>query len=505
MIKYSPFRSILLVACLMGALLFPVTSPGYAATEQTLTLLFTNDTHNRLEPFEHLGLKKKVGGVIRRSRFFESVKKSNPQTLILDAGDVFQGTPFYNFYLGEPDIRAMNIMGYDAMTMGNHDLDNGMLNLRKQVQYSHFPLLCANVTEKSSGLLIFRPFQIFERQGLKIAVLGFLSEHAWQAVAQQRKEGYVFHDPVPIAKRLVAELRPKVDLIVSLHHMGIWYDEPFAQAVPGIDVILGGHSHTEMEQAKLIANGSENGLGGTLVMHAGQMGAWVGRLDLTLDHRKHILHYSSERVLMDETWDHQPLPEMLESYAQRLRADMQKVIGESKSDFSVEGKYDGPFPLGSLLADILRDSLKTEVGIMNTGGVRNGLNKGPIQVGEIFEILPFDNTSTAFEIQGDALRKVVEISVSRLGVSKNLQFSGLVYTLKDKKLSEILINGKPLDPKRWYKVAAPDYVFEGNEAIPFERPRNAVPSGRTLRDMMLEYLHTHRVIQAPSDPRLIRK
>jgi 5'-nucleotidase / UDP-sugar diphosphatase len=478
---------------------------GQAAVEQTLTVLFTNDTHNRLEPFDHIELKQKVGGVVRRSRYFDSVRANNPQTLILDAGDVFQGTPFYNFYLGEPDITAMNMMGYDAMTMGNHDLDNGILNLKKRTQYAHFPVLCANIKDKNSDLLVFRPFQIFERQGLKIAVMGFMSEHAWQAVALSQKKDLSFHDPIPIAKKIVAELRPKVDLIISLHHMGIWYDEPFAKAVPGVDIVIGGHSHTEMEKAKLIANGSANGIGGTLLMHAGHMGTWVGRLDLTVNHRKEITHYTSERVLMDQRWDGQPLPEMLESYAKRLRKDMEQVVGEASTDFSVAGKYDGPFPLGSLLADILRDSLKTEVGIMNTGGIRNGLNKGPIEVGEIFEILPFDNTATRFELKGDVLRKVVETSASRLKVSKNLQFSGLVYTLEGKKVTQIQVQGQTLDPQRWYSVAAPDYVFQGNEAISFDGARSAQPDPRPLRDMMLDYIRKNSRLSPPLDQRLIQK
>lgn len=503
--KLPAFLILPLISCLLSVGVF-LPIPAQAAVEQTLTLLFTNDTHNRLEPFDHIELKQKVGGVVRRARYFESVRQSNPQTLTLDAGDVFQGTPFYNFYLGEPDILAMNMLGYDAMAMGNHDLDNGMANLRQKVQYAHFPVLCANVTEKNTDLLVFRPFQIFERNGLKIAVMGFISEHAWQAVALPQKEGLTFHDPIPIAQKLVAELRPKVDLIISLHHMGIWFDEPFAKAVPGVDLIIGGHSHTEMEKAQLVSNGAPNGIGGTLIMHAGHMGVWVGRLDLTLNHRKQITRYSSERVLMDASWDRQPLPEMLEGYAQRLRVDMGKTVGEALEDFSVAGKYDGPFALGSLLADILRLALKTDVGIMNTGGVRNGLNKGPIQMGEIFEILPFDNLANRFELRGDMLRKVVEISASRLKVSKNLQFSGLVYTLEGKKVTEILVQGKPLDPQHWYSVSAPEYVFQGNEAISFEGARNVqMLDRRTLRDMVLAYIQQNPRLSHPKEPRLIQK
>lgn len=475
------------------------------AQEHTLTLIFTNDTHNRLEPFEHVELKQRVGGIVRRQRYFDQVRSQNPHTLVLDAGDVFQGTPFYNFYLGEPDIKAMGQMGYHAMTVGNHDLDNGIDNLRKQTRYAPFPVLNANIVDAKTGQLAFRPFQIFEIDGLRIAVIGLMSEHAWQAVASANKTGLRLVDPIKAANELVPQLRPQVDLIISLHHMGIWVDEEFPKQVPGVDVVIGGHSHTRMDQAKLIPNANANGIGGTIMQHAYYMGVYVGRIDLKIDDLKHITGYSSQLTLLDDRFEREPLQVLLDSYGDKLRGQMNEVIGEALDEMGTDGKYNGPFALGSLIADVLRQSQGSEVGIVNTGGVRAGLNKGPITVGEIFEIMPFDNAITNFKLKGSELRKVVETHASRLGVSKNLQFSGLVYTLDGKQLGEIKVNGQPLDPNRLYSVTAPDYVFSGNEDISFATATEASSTGLLIRDLLLEHVRRAKQLRAPQDQRLIRK
>lgn len=486
--------------CLLGW-----SGAALAEGDRTLTLLFTNDTHDRLEPFQQIELKKQVGGVLRRQRYFEQVRRQTDHTLILDAGDVFQGTPFYNFYLGEPDIKAMNLLGYQAMTVGNHDLDNGLLNLKKQTQYAFFPVLNANIVDEKTGLLVFRPFEIFDVHGLKVAVIGLMSEHSWQAVMAANKQGLKLLDPVEVAKRLVPQLRSQVDLVITLHHMGIWADEPFAKQVPGVDVIIGGHSHTLMEKAELIPNGNDNGIGGTLLQHAYFMGAYVGRIDLTLDQTGKIVKYDSRLVLLDERFDADPLRELMSSYGDKLKTSMNEVIGEAVEDMGTEGKYDGPFGLGSLVADVLRQSQHTEVGIMNTGGVRAGIPKGPITVGSIYEVMPFDNTISTFRMKGKDLRKVVEISASRLGVSKNMQFSGLVYRLRGKTVDEIRIQGQPLEAERWYTVTAPDYVFSGNEDISFAAASDGKATGLMIRDLLLDYVRKNRQIRAPKDQRLIRQ
>lgn len=496
-----------LIPILIG-LLFLLSFPAIAspAGQRTLTLLFTNDTHNHLESFHDVDLDQDVGGIVRRARYFEQVRRENPMTLILDAGDVFQGTPFYNFYHGEPDILAMNQMGYEGMAVGNHDLDNGVLNLKKQTQNAFFPVLNANIVDAKTGLRVFRPFHIYHVYGLKIAVIGLMSEHAWQAVAKANKEGYQLQDPFETANALIKQLKPHVDLIITLNHMGIWDDEILPQKVPNVDVIIGGHSHTYMEHAKLIKNGNQNGIGGTLMQQAFTKGVYVGRIDLTLNTDNKITAYESQAVLMNQRFNgpEPALEALLKSYGQKLDKSMHTVVGTAMVNMSTEHKFDGPFPLGSLMADILRETAGTEIGIMNTGGIRTGIPKGPIQVGKVYEIMPFDNLLTTLRLQGEELQKVVEISTSRLGKSKTMQFSGLSYTLKGDKVVEIRVHGQALAPEHWYTIALPDYVAQGNEAISFDAAQDVVNTGQLIRDVLLDYIRRSKTIQPPKDQRLIR-
>lgn len=475
-----------------------------AAQEQTLSLFFTGDTHNRLEPYKDPS-GDSVGGVVRRARYLAQARAQNPMSLLLDAGDVFQGTPYYNMYLGEPDIQAMNLMGYNAMCVGNHEFDNGYLNLRKQTDLAFFPVLNANIFDAQTGLRVFRPYHVFQVQGLKVAVMGMMSDYAWQAVARENKKGYRLRDPISVAKELVPKLRPHVDLIISLHHMGINDDEKYAREVPGVDVIIGGHTHTQMDHAKLIKNNNDNGLGGTLIQHSFTKGKFVGRIDLNLDVHHKIKSYHSELVRMDARFDQRPVETLLESYGKQLKADMNQVIGRSSADMLTEGKYKGSFTLGSLMADIIREHAQAEVGIMNTGGVRTDLLKGPITVGNIFEIMPFDNAITAFNLPGSALRKIVETNASRLGDRKTVQFSGLVYTLQGKKVVGITVNGQPLKDRQIYRVAAPDYVFAGNEGHDFKAATQVSATGELIRDVMLEYVRAKGQIDPPTDQRIIRQ
>lgn len=489
-----------------------LTLPGMpaAAKEQALTILFTNDTHNHLTVFDDVQLQQSVGGIVRRSNYFDSVRRTQPQLLVLDAGDVFQGTPLYNFFLGEPDIRLMSKAGYDAMTMGNHDLDNGMKNLRRQTQYAHFPVLCANVTDRD-GLLLFRPFQIFNVYGVKIAVMGFMSQHAWNAVGTANKEGLQFEDPVAVANRLIPELRPKVDLIVGLHHAGVEFDRLYAQQIKGMDIIIGGHSHTKMEHAEVVKNSNPNGVSGTLIHHAYQWGIYVGRLDLVLDNKR-IKRYASANILLDKKWE-QPGPRSKElaaflgEYTTKIDKAMSVVVGQSTADMSMKDKYNGPFPLGNLITDAIRESQKVDVGIINTGGIRADLPKGPITVGRVFQIQPFDNMLVTCQLKGSDLYKVVQQNAQRLTQSKNLQFSGLTYTIRNspREVLAVTVGGKPLEPEKHYTVAMPDFVFSGNEEITFSGAQKPVMTGLLMRDVLSGYIQKKGTVSPPTDERLIRK
>ena len=260
--------------------------PALAKSSTTITILHTNDTHSRLDPFPNDGRKwGGLGGIARRAALVEKLRKQQDNILLLDSGDIFQGTPYFNFFGGEPELKAMSAMGYDAATLGNHDFDNGLAGLERMLPFANFPYLIANYDfSKTSLKNSFKPYKIFNKAGIKIGVFGL--GIAFEGLVLPKAYGEtIWNDPLPIAKEMVHELKVNqgCHYIICLSHLGLTYpndkvsDRKLAQSTPGLDLILGGHTHTFMENAERVVhpNGQE-----TLINQVGWAGIWLGRIDL---------------------------------------------------------------------------------------------------------------------------------------------------------------------------------------------------------------------------------
>lgn len=250
-----------------------------------LTILHTNDMHSRIEPFpadspQWAGL----GGMARRAALIEQVRGQEANVLLFDSGDVFQGTPYFNFFGGELEFKLMSQMRYDAGTLGNHDFDNGLEGLQRQLPHAGFPFLVANY-DFSQTILAgrFAPSKVFEKQGVRIGVFGLGIEMAG-LVADVNFGQTKYLDPVETARKMVAQLRgpDRCDLVICLSHLGYDYksakidDRKLAAQVAGIDLILGGHTHTFMPTPEPITSPDGHA---TLINQVGWAGINLGRLD----------------------------------------------------------------------------------------------------------------------------------------------------------------------------------------------------------------------------------
>jgi len=253
-----------------------------------LTLLHTNDTHSRIEPFgPGNGAISGKGGIARRAMLVKELRKQLGNVLLLDAGDVFQGTPYFNRYKGALDYQLMSMVGYDAATLGNHDFDNGVDGLVAAMAQAKFPFVNCNFEMKGAPALAkhVQPWLVKSMPGVKVGITGVCVDFKG-LVAPKNHEGVVWLDPIEALKPVIKLLRDqeKVDMVVLLSHLGhdlkgtALDDLTLAAKLPGIDVIIGGHSHTFLEEPVRIKNEG----GETLIFQVGFGGVNLGRMDFTL-------------------------------------------------------------------------------------------------------------------------------------------------------------------------------------------------------------------------------
>lgn len=257
-----------------------------------LTILHTNDVHSRIEPFPMDGSKYQgLGGTARRSALIKNIRAKEKNVLLFDAGDIFQGTPYFNKFGGELEIRLMSEMGYDAATMGNHDFDNGLEGFYKQLPHANFPILCSNYD--FSNTILQRstlPYKLFKKQGIKIGVFGIGIELKG-LVADKNFGDTLFIDPVKQANQTADLLRNDLncDLVICLSHLGYKYesnrvsDRVLAKNNKNIDLIIGGHTHSFMDEPEDVEN-----LAGkiTTINQVGFAGVNLGRLDYYFERYK---------------------------------------------------------------------------------------------------------------------------------------------------------------------------------------------------------------------------
>jgi len=277
----------------MGLTLAPNLLAQARKDFRSITILHTNDTHSRIDPFpENSKFHAYKGGVVNRAKQIDLIRQEAGNVLLLDAGDVFQGTPYFNRYNGHLEMQVMQAMGYDAMTMGNHDFDIGIAGFEEAYRKNaSFPIICSNYDFSDTSIHdLIKPYHIFEKNGIRVGVFG-LGIELKGLVSLKHYEGTIYHDPIAIAKQFVMLLRDelKCDLVICLSHLGYKYDNDkisdriLAQNVEGIDLIIGGHTHTFLRKPEMIVRETK---GQTLVNQVGFGGINLGRIDFFITDKK---------------------------------------------------------------------------------------------------------------------------------------------------------------------------------------------------------------------------
>ena len=278
---------------------FAIQNPS-SARKSRLVILHTNDTHSNIDPFpENHSKYPGMGGIAKRYAIIKKIKAKEPNVLLLDSGDIFQGTPYFNTFNGVLEMKCMSRLGYDASTMGNHDFDIGMDGFLKAKQYADFPFLCANYDFSNTILKNeTQTFKIFKKGSIKIGVFGIGVELSG-LVTREAYGDTIYHDPIEVANQTAAKLKKeKCDLVICLSHLGFEYrdnekvsDKKLAKNSKHIDIILGGHTHTFLEKPVIEKNKVKKNV---LINQVGWAGIQLGRIDIDL----HTVKIGSENLIV---------------------------------------------------------------------------------------------------------------------------------------------------------------------------------------------------------------
>lgn len=279
----------------------PILAEGLFSKGKTLTILHTNDMHSRIEPFPNDGGRfANQGGMTKLATLVGQIRAEQDNILLLDAGDVFQGTPYFNFYGGELEFKLMSKMGFDASTLGNHEFDNGLEGILNQLPHADFPHICSNY-DFSRTILKNQtlPYKIFKKSGIRIGVFG-LGIELQGLLGGKNYQETKYLDPVGTAQDMVQELKnKKCDLIICLSHLGYSYrnnkidDLKLASQVSGIDLIIGGHTHTFLDEPTTVENQEGHK---TLIHQVGTAATRLGKIDFVFN-KEHKINYASTKSL----------------------------------------------------------------------------------------------------------------------------------------------------------------------------------------------------------------
>ncbi len=481
-----------------------------------LRILYVNDFHGFAESHKRIGSDDLQGGIAYLAYRATQLKKEKP-SLLLAAGDMIQGDTWANLFSGKPAIEVMNAMAFDAMVVGNHEFDFGKAVLARRVEEAKFPILAANVV----GFDSLKPYAIREINGLKIAIIGVVTEETPSATHPSNVAGLQFLPVTKTVEKYVAQLRDKVDLVVVLSHIGYNADMALAGTVKGIDVIVGGHSHTKAVKEIVVGN--------TVIVQAWEHALALGILDLTIEGGK-ITSVSDrlENITPATAKKDEKVAAIVESYAAEVNKSMGRVIGQATVDLSMENARSAESNLGNFVADIIRKESGAEAAIINGGGLRTSIMKGPVTVGNIYSTLPFNNYIIAIRLTGQQIKDALEWGLSGIGTKEGRfpQVSGITFTYSPeretgKRVRTVTVTGKPLDLSRQYTVATNDFLAAGGDgyqvfreairqAPDFEilggtiRSRNITynDSGRWLRDVVVLEVSKEKSISSTVEGRI---
>ncbi|MGR3756761.1 MAG: bifunctional metallophosphatase/5'-nucleotidase [Tranquillimonas sp.] len=503
---------------------------GAAQAEYKLTVLHTNDFHARFEPIskydstcsaEDNDAGECFGGSARLVTAIEDAKQRAGNWLLVDGGDQFQGTLFYTYYKGKAAAEMMNKMGYDGMTVGNHEFDDGPEVLRGFADAVEFPILMSNADLSGEAMLkdAIRKSVVVEKGGEKIGLIGLTPQDTAELASPGKN--VIFTDPVDAVQAEVDKLTEQgVNKIVVLSHSGLNVDRRVAENTTGVDVIVGGHDNSLLSNTIEDAKGPYPVMvGDTAIVQAYAYSKFLGELNITFDDDGKIVEAMGEPILLDASvTEDAATKDRITEMAEPLDEIRNNVVAESRAaiDGSRETCRARECEMGNLVADAMLDRVKDQgiqVALANGGGLRASIDAGDVTMGEVLTVLPFQNTLSTFQISGATLKEALENGVGQIeeGAGRFPQVAGMTFTVDPaaepgSRISDVMIGGEPLDEGKTYGVVSNNYVRNGGDGYSMlVDAQNAYDFGPDLADVTAEYLAKNVPYEPYTDGRITVK
>jgi len=531
---------------LTAVLLLALSLAG--AEDLRLDVMWSNDVHGGIDraqaTFMNPEFPPQLGGgasaatLIKHIRSWQSPTR---QSLLLDAGDFFQGRPVGTVTKGKAVIEYMNYIGYDAMTIGNHEFDILQDELEKTVELANFPILTCNVIDNRTGKIPWYafPYTIVNRMGLRIGILGFTTTDTEKMSFPENIRNIDFLDEKESVSKYVKILREEelVDLVIVLGHAGLpyeiestylsrydakgnplyeerqghwgWDAQEVAREVEGIDLFIGGHIHKGVPKPWI------DPVTHTMVIQGYAYGSNLGLITLTIDpETKTITGYESPALRegsMITLFEDQFVPdpgasEIIEAYVAEAEKGMDEVVGYAGVHLS-RTNVDAQSPMGNTIVEAMKYMVNADFSFLNLGGVRAEIKYGPVTYRDIFEVMPFDNMVVSFTCDGEFLRRIIETRVE--GGRAGLIVAGVnvVYSKQRPnfdRVTSLKIGGEPWDPKKIYTVVTTDFLMQGNAGLNLlmSVPEENITNHQiNLRDAIVHYFRENSPVETKIDDR----
>ncbi len=521
--------ALLLAAC---ANLGPVGSPAPDKTV-AITILHTNDHHGRFwqnsDGEYGMAARKTVVDAIRGE-----VAAAGGHSLLLDGGDVNTGVPESDLQEAVPDFKGMNLLGYDAMAVGNHEFDKPPAVLAVQRKLAAFPMLSANIYQR--GERMFAPYQVFNLGGVRVAVMGLTTEDTQKLGNPANMQDVEFRSPIQEAAKLVPSLRAQADVVIAATHMGHYEngrhgiqapgDVEMARAVKGIDLVVGGHTqnpacmraenvlNTEYVPGTPCQPDRQNG---AWIVQAHEWGKYVGRADfqyrngsftlvkyalIPINLKKPVTDANGATRLVHHTTPIVENPEMLallqpyQAFGQsKLLVPVGSIDAKLEGDRSVVRK--AATNLGVLIGQANREKTRSDFAVVNSGGIRDSIAAGTVTYKDVLKVQPFGNTLATLTLTGaevmDYLNAAARMSPGAGGFP---HFSGVDLVISGGKVSQAHIQGARLDPTKTYQMVINNFMAVGGDGYPnMTGHASYVDTGFVDADVLRSYIATHSPLQ----------